>query len=131
MFTAILSRASMAGRPHIAGDYYSTHGSPMITKLGTGIAGWHLCGRRPCPGARRHAPSSQDRLAGHARRCAPPTGCSPRLGLRRWRLAALFLPSIGPAVFMWLVAFSGAPEQGGHGAAREGATLSRAPHQPG
>lgn len=31
------------------------------------------------------------------------------LGLRRWRLAALFLPGIGPFVFLWLVAFSGRP----------------------
>ena len=30
-----------------------------------------------------------------------------RLGLRRWRLAALFLPLAGPFVFMWLVAFPG------------------------
>ena len=29
------------------------------------------------------------------------------LGLRRWRLAALFLPLVGPFVFMWLVAFPG------------------------
>jgi len=27
------------------------------------------------------------------------------LGLRRWRLAALFIPLVGPFVFMWLVAF--------------------------
>lgn len=30
------------------------------------------------------------------------------LGLRRWRLAALFIPLLGPFVFMWLVAFPGA-----------------------
>jgi hypothetical protein len=29
------------------------------------------------------------------------------LGLRRWRLAVLFLPGIGPFVFLWLVAFPG------------------------
>ncbi len=29
------------------------------------------------------------------------------LGLRRWRLAALFIPLAGPFVFMWLVAFPG------------------------
>ncbi len=29
------------------------------------------------------------------------------LGLRRWRLAVLFLPLVGPFVFMWLVAFPG------------------------
>ena len=29
------------------------------------------------------------------------------LGLRRWRLAALFIPLVGPFVFMWLVAFPG------------------------
>lgn len=29
------------------------------------------------------------------------------LGLRRWRLAALFIPLLGPFVFMWLVAFPG------------------------
>ena len=29
------------------------------------------------------------------------------LGLRRWRLAALFLPLVGPFVFLWLVAFPG------------------------
>ncbi len=28
-------------------------------------------------------------------------------GLRRWRLAVLFLPMVGPFVFMWLVAFPG------------------------
>ncbi len=28
------------------------------------------------------------------------------LGLRRWRLAALFIPLVGPFVFMWLVAFA-------------------------
>ena len=27
------------------------------------------------------------------------------LGLRRWRLAVLFIPLVGPFVFMWLVAF--------------------------
>jgi hypothetical protein len=27
------------------------------------------------------------------------------LGLRRWRLAALFLPGVGPFVFLWLIAF--------------------------
>lgn len=38
------------------------------------------------------------------------------LGLRRWRLAALFIPLVGPFVFMWLVAFPGsvasAPAEG-------------------
>ncbi|EKM99429.1 hypothetical protein MXAZACID_10578 [Acidocella sp. MX-AZ02] len=29
------------------------------------------------------------------------------LGLQRWRLAALFIPLVGPFVFMWLVAFPG------------------------
>jgi hypothetical protein len=29
------------------------------------------------------------------------------LGLRRWRLAVLFLPGVGPFVFLWLVAFPG------------------------
>ncbi len=29
------------------------------------------------------------------------------LGLRRWRLAALFIPLVGPFVFLWLVAFPG------------------------
>ncbi len=28
------------------------------------------------------------------------------LGLRRWRLAALFIPLVGPFTFMWLVMFS-------------------------
>ena len=29
------------------------------------------------------------------------------LGLGRWRLAVLFLPGVGPFVFLWLVAFPG------------------------
>ncbi len=29
------------------------------------------------------------------------------LGLPRWRLAVLFIPLVGPFVFMWLVAFPG------------------------
>lgn len=31
------------------------------------------------------------------------------LGLRRWRLAVLFIPLVWPFVFMWLVAFPGRP----------------------
>lgn len=42
------------------------------------------------------------------------------LGLRRWRLAALFIPLVGPFVFMWLVAFpSGAKAAPAEGVRRE------------
>lgn len=41
------------------------------------------------------------------------------LGLRRWRLAALFLPGIGPFVFLWLVAFPGRPARTPVEAARQ------------
>ena len=54
-----------------------------------------------------------------------------RLGLRRWRLAALFLPGIGPLVFMWLVAFSGAGEQDDPDAECERGDLGMLPQEPG
>ena len=38
-----------------------------------------------------------------------------RLGLRRWRLVALFLPVIGIAVFVWLTAFGHADDPEGPG----------------
>jgi hypothetical protein len=40
------------------------------------------------------------------------------LGLRRWRLATLFLPGIGPFVFLWLVALPGRPSPAPIDAAR-------------
>ncbi len=54
-----------------------------------------------------------------------------RLGLRRWRLAALFLPGIGPLVFMWLVAFSGAHDQDAPDTERDGSDLGMLPQQQG
>jgi len=54
-----------------------------------------------------------------------------RLGLRRWWLAALFLPGVGPLLFMWLVAFSGVGQKDDPDAERAGDDLGLLPQQPG
>jgi MFS family permease len=54
-----------------------------------------------------------------------------RLGLRRWRLAALFLPGFGPLVFLWLVAFSGAREQDDPDSERDRGNLGMQSQQQG
>jgi len=98
----------------------------MIMALTAGIAGWNLWAQAVPAGLAAMPPAA--RLAwlgtlGVALALLPANRRLTRLGLRRWRLAALFLPGIGPAVFMWLVTFSGTREQGGHYGAREGAAI--------
>ena len=44
------------------------------------------------------------------------------LGLRRWRLAALFLPGVDPFVFLWLAAFPVRPSPAPTEAARREAS---------